>query len=162
MLISTSRSVAAGKGLHIAIVCSRYNSRYTDGLLRGARRVLKSAGAAKITVVRVPGSFEIPIAASALARRVSPPDAVICLGVIWQGETTHADHIGKAVTDGLMRISLDTGVPCIHEVITVKTEEQARARCLDPETNRGSEAAHTALEMANLLKTQRKSSQRAR
>src|SRR5258708_5049079 len=137
MLTSTSRNAAAfaGKGLHIAIVCSRYNTRYTDGLLRGARKVLKSAGTARVTLIRVPGAFEIPIAAAMAAKRSPPPHAVICLGVIWQGETTHADHIGKAVTDALMRLSLDSGVPCIHEVITVRTEEQARARCLNPETN---------------------------
>ncbi len=89
----------------------------------------------------VPGAFEIPVAVATVARRFERrPDAVICLGLIWQGETTHAQHIGEAVTGALMRLAVETGVPVIHEVLTTATAEQARARCLTPETNRGTEA----------------------
>jgi 6,7-dimethyl-8-ribityllumazine synthase len=106
-----------------------------------------------VEVVRVPGAFETPVAAAALARRKTErPDAVIILGLIWKGETTHADQIGGAVTDALMRLSIETGIPMVHEVITVATAEQARARCLDPKTNRGVEAARTALSIAATLR----------
>jgi len=105
-----------------------------------------------VEVYHVPGAFEIPVMAAGVAKSARKPDAIICLGLIIKGETNHADHIGEAVTDGLMRISLDTGVPCIHEVLTVKDEAQAQVRCINPETNRGAEAAHTAVELAVALK----------
>ncbi len=136
------------------IVAARYNGRYVNGMLKAARDVLRSAGITDLEVVRVPGSFEIPLAAAALALARATegrPAAIICLGVIWQGETLHAEHIGGAVTDALMGIAIETGVPIIHEVLIVQTAAQAKARCLDPETNRGTEAAQTALEMASLI-----------
>ena len=138
-------------GGRFVIVASRYNARYVDGMVRAAKVELAAAKAI-VEVVRVPGAFEIPVAAATIARRFTePPDAVICLGLIWQGETTHAQHIGEAVTDALMRVAVETGVPMVHEVLTIATAEQARVRCLTPETNRGTEAARTALDMAKLL-----------
>lgn len=135
----------------IAIVASRYNLEHVDGLLRGASEVLVEAGA-RVEVVRVPGAFEIPVAVSALLEReVEEPEAIVCLGLIWKGETNHAEHIGGAVTQALMELSWTTGVPVIHEVITVSTEDQARVRCLEPGTNRGTEAAHTALDILRTL-----------
>ena len=135
-----------------AIVCSRYNSEYTEPMLEAARSVLEAAGASSVEVVRVPGAFEIPMAASALAhRKRSPVRAILCLGVIWQGETTHADQIGTAVTRALMDISLATGIPCIHEVLTIQNKRQAEQRCVDPKTNRGVEAGHAALEISEAL-----------
>lgn len=135
-----------------AIVCSRYNAEYTEPMMEAARSVLEAAGASAVEVVRVPGAFEIPVAASALARRGRPAlRAILCLGVIWQGETSHADQIGGAVTRALMEIGIETGVPCIHEVLTVANRAQARRRCIDPETNRGIEAAHAALEISEAL-----------
>jgi len=131
-----------------AIVCSRYNSEYTEPMLEAARSVLEAAGASIVEVVRVPGAFEIPMAASALARRKrSPVRGIVCLGVLWQGETSHAEQIGSA----LMEISLSTGIPCIHEVLTIQTKKQAQQRCIDPRTNRGIEAAHAALEIVEAL-----------
>jgi 6,7-dimethyl-8-ribityllumazine synthase len=139
------------RGGRFVIVASRYNARYVDGMVRAAKAELAAAKAA-VEVVRVPGAFEIPVAAAVVARRrAGRPGAVICLGLIWQGETTHAQHIGEAVTDALMRVAVETGVPMIHEVLTIATADQARARCLSPETNRGTEAARTALDMAALL-----------
>jgi len=143
---------STGKGLRIAIVAARYNEIYVNGMVDAAVAYLRTAGAS-IEVVRVPGAFEIPVAAANLvgvdARK---PDAVICLGVIWQGETDHAQQIGGAVTNALMDLQMKTGVPCVHEVLTIRSEEQARARCLSAETNRGVEAAGTALEMGRLLR----------
>jgi len=135
-----------------AIVCSRYNAEYTDPMLDAARTVLEAAGASFVEVIRVPGAFEIPMAASAVAhRKRSQVRAILCLGVLWQGETSHAEQIGNAVTRALMDISLATGIPCIHEVLTIQTEKQARQRCIDPRTNRGIEAAHAALEISEAL-----------
>jgi 6,7-dimethyl-8-ribityllumazine synthase len=92
------------------------------------------------------------MAASAVAhRKRSRVRAILCLGVLWQGETSHAEQIGSAVTRALMDISLATGIPCIHEVLTIQTEKQARQRCIDPRTNRGIEAAHAALEISEAL-----------
>jgi 6,7-dimethyl-8-ribityllumazine synthase len=135
-----------------AIVASRYNGRYVDSMLRAAEGVLKSAKARDVRVVRVPGAYEIPVVAGQLARTATPPlAAIVCLGVILRGETTHAQFIGEAVTRALMQIQLETGVPVIHEVLLLENRAQARARCLDPERNRGLEAAQTALAMARVL-----------
>ncbi len=143
-------TVANGR---FGIVASQYNGRYVNGMLKAARNVLRTAGVTNPAVVRVPGSFEIPLAAAALAAAPQGrPAAIICLGVIWQGETLHAEHIGGAVTDALMQIAIGTGVPIIHEVLIVQTAAQAKARCLDPATNRGAEAAQTALAMASLIR----------
>ena len=114
-----------------AIVCSRYNSEYTEPMLEAARSVLEAAGASIVEVVRVPGAFEIPMAASALARRKrSPVRGIVCLGVLWQGETSHAEQIGSAVTRALMEISLATGIPCIHEVLTIQTKSRPNSAAL--------------------------------
>jgi 6,7-dimethyl-8-ribityllumazine synthase len=141
-----------GKGLRVAIVAARYNELYVNGMVDAAVKHLELSGAS-VEVVRVPGAFEIPVAAARMARADgSPFDAVICLGVIWQGETDHAQQIGGAVTQALMVLQLETGIPCVHEVLTIRSEDQARARCLSVETNRGLEAAGTALEMGRLLR----------
>jgi 6,7-dimethyl-8-ribityllumazine synthase len=146
----TSRRVRS-QGGRFALIASRYNARYADALVRAARATLRAAGA-EVAVYRVPGAFEIPVVAARLARAGAPrPDALICLGVVIRGETAHADLIGRAVTDALVRLQVEAGLPVIHEVLLLDSEEQARARCLG-RLNRGREAAETALEMAAVMR----------
>jgi 6,7-dimethyl-8-ribityllumazine synthase len=129
-----------------ALVASRYNLEYADGLLHAAQAVLAKY---ETEVVRVPGAFEIPLQVQRLARSRRYA-AVIALGVIWQGRTEHAREILRAVTDALMRISLQTDIPILHEVLAVKTEAEARARCFGEKLNRGREAAEAALALVDL------------
>jgi len=102
--------------------------------------------------VRVPGSFEIPIAVQSVARYQNP-DAILAFGVIFDGETLHASLIATAVTEALLNISLTQEIPILHEVLVVKNDQQATARCLSPQINRGTEAARAA---ARILQTLRK------
>jgi len=134
------------KNLRFALVVSTYNRAYTDGLLAGAQAALAGH---ELTVVRVPGSFEIPLQVQRLARS-QRYQGILALGVVWQGKTAHADEIVRAVTDALMRISLENDVPVLHEVLSIKTEAEARARCLGKKLNRGREAAEAALAVAQL------------
>ena len=129
-----------------AIVASRYNARYVDSMLRAAAARLKRSGAG-VRIVRVPGAYEIPVAAARLARS-GKISAIVCLGVILRGQTTHAAHIGEAVTNALTAIQLETEVPVIHEVLLLENKEQAEVRCVSARHNRGIEAAQTALVMA--------------
>ncbi len=153
MLTKVATTKARAAGINIAIVASRYNASYVDGMLNAARRRLRAAGA-DVRVVRVPGAYEIPVVAARLARAAAKPvSAVICLGVILRGETTHAQHIGEAVTMALSQIQVSYEVPVIHEVLLFENEQQARARCLSRDHNRGAEAAETALAMARVMRS---------
>lgn len=144
-----SRKPSTGR---YAIVASSYNARFVDAMLMGAERELLAAGATSIQIVRVPGAFEIPVVAARLLRRGTPAvDAILCLGVIIRGETAHAEHIGCGVTQALIRLQIDYGVPLVHEVLLLENTAQAEKRCLDPKFNRGREAAQTAIEMVRLL-----------
>ena len=139
----------------IAIIASRYNARYVDGMLRAAKRVLANAGVSgrHLRVVRVPGAFETPVVAAKLAslEGASGYDAIIGLGVILQGATSHAEHIGTAVTNAFAEIQVRYHVPIIHEVLVFSSVQQARERCLSIDHNRGAEAAQTALEMVRVM-----------
>ena len=129
-----------------ALVASVYNHEYTNALLASASKVLEGY---PIEIVRVPGAFEIPLVVQRMAR-TKRFAAVLALGLVWQGKTSHAQEITRAVTDALMRISLETNVPVLHEVLAIKTEAEARARCMGKKFNRGREAAEAALAMASL------------
>ena len=152
MLKAVKKAKAVKSGGSFAIVASRYNARYVDGMLNAAARELKRAGAT-VQIVRVPGAYEIPVVTAKLSTLAPRPSAIICLGVILRGETTHAQHIGEAVSQALMQIQITHGVPVIHEVLLLENKQQAEVRCLDPKHNRGMEAAQTALEMARVLAT---------
>jgi 6,7-dimethyl-8-ribityllumazine synthase len=153
------RKVAANKlgqvGGSFAIVASRYNGVYVDAMLRAAREVLLGAGA-KVRIVRVPGAFEIPVVAAKLAAAASRRySAIICFGVIFQGETSHARHIGWGVTQALAQIQVQHKIPVIHGVFLFEKEKHAKVRCLGTKHNRGTEAAHTALQMARVMRSMR-------
>ena len=121
-------------------------------MLNAAQKELNRAGAKEVEVIRVPGSFEIPAVAAKLAQSHLPPlSAIICLGVIFQGETSHAQHIAWGVTHALAQLQLQHKIPIVHGVFIFENEEQARVRCLGKRHNRGIEAAGTALEMARVM-----------
>ena len=139
-------------GRRFAIVVSSFNQEITDGLLRGARAVLSEAGVkdADVTLVRVPGAFEIPLAARYLAAS-GQHDAIVCLGCLIKGDTMHFEYIADAVSHGIMAVGADTGVPVAFGVLTTLTEEQAVARAVDGPDNKGREAALAAVEMATIV-----------
>ena len=138
------------------LVASQFNAKYVQGLATHCSDELrKLSPASRVTLHRVPGAFEIPIVVREMAGQGNV-DAIVALGVILQGETGHAQHLGQVVTQALQQISLEHGVPVIHAVLSLKNEEQARKRCLEDEINRGTEAARAAVEMAKLLAKLRK------
>ena len=152
MLKANKRTKTKSQGGEYVIVASRYNSQYVDAMLSAAQKELESAKVSKVTVLRVPGAYEIPIVAARVARTgMDRVAAIICLGVILRGETVHADHIGRAVSNALMDIQLNYEVPVIQEVLLLENEEQAKVRCMDKKFNRGTEAAQTALHMGELI-----------
>ena len=134
-----------------AIIASRYNSQYVDGMLRAARAVLREAKA-ELEIVRVPGAFEIPVVAARIASSRPKVSGVICLGVILRGETTHAQNIAESVSAAFALIQVTQCVPLIHEVLLLENEAQAKVRCLSRDHNRGAEAARTALVMAHTMR----------
>ena len=149
MLQKNSAGKISARGGRFAIVASRYNARYVDAMLRAAKAEILRAGG-KAEIFRVPGAYEIPVVAARLARS-QKFSAVICLGVILRGATTHAQHIGEAVSNALVQIQIQHEMPVIHEVLLLENAQQAQERCLDKKHNRGTEAAQTALEMARVM-----------
>lgn len=135
----------------VYIVASQYNSRYTDAMVEAASNRLRELGQNLfIKVVRVPGAFEIPMIANRLALSMPDPLAVIALGVIIRGATAHADLIADAITQRLLKTTVETQVPLIHEVLLVENEQQAEERTLGEKINRGREAAEAAVAMMEL------------
>ena len=153
MLKKASKSKpSSAAGTRVAIVASRYNARYVNSMLRAAKAELTKANV-EAEVVRVPGAFEIPAVASALTKRLAKPiDAILCLGVILRGKTTHAENIGQAVSSALAQLQVEHSLPVIHEVLLLENVQQARERCLDARQNRGIEAARTAIEMTRVMR----------
>lgn len=140
-------------GRRFGIVVSTYNEFVTSRLLAGAVEALTKAGASDqaIEIVRVPGAFEIPLVARRMARS-GRFDAVICLGAVIRGQTPHFQYISAEASRGIARAAWESDVPVIFGVLTTETVEQALERAGAPESNRGAEAARTAIEMANLMR----------
>ena len=143
----------AGKGLKLGIVVSRFNDFITSRLLTGALDALRQCDVDdnNITIVRVPGSFEIPMAARKMALS-EKYNAIICLGAVIRGATPHFEYISSEVTKGIANIALETGIPVIYGVLTTDSVEQAIERAGTKNRNRGWDAALQAIEMANLYK----------
>jgi 6,7-dimethyl-8-ribityllumazine synthase len=141
---------AAGK--KFGIIVSRFNSFVSERLLEGAIDTLLRSGAEEgaIDVVRVPGAFEIPLMAQKMAKSGNY-EAIICLGAVIRGATSHYDLVANEAAKGIAQVGLDTGVPTIFGVLTTDTIEQAIERAGSKAGNKGSEAALTAIEMINLL-----------
>ena len=139
-------------GLRFAIVAARFNAFVTDRLLDGALATLRGHGAAEgaIEVWRVPGAFEIPVIAQAVAES-GRVDAVLCLGAVIRGETDHYELVAQEAARGIAEVALKTGVPCIFEVLATPTLELALARAGGDAGNKGEDAAEAAIEVAQVL-----------
>ncbi|MFZ0709867.1 MAG: 6,7-dimethyl-8-ribityllumazine synthase [Terrimicrobiaceae bacterium] len=138
--------------LSFAIVASQYNNTYVQPLVDSATSEINELEpGAHVSLVRVPGSFEIPLAVKLVAMQ-RKFDAILALGVILQGETAHAELVARSVTSALMDLTLEFRVPVIHEVLFLLNEEQAKARCLGEKLNRGTEAARAAVATARTAK----------
>jgi 6,7-dimethyl-8-ribityllumazine synthase len=151
--IKTYEGKLVAEGLKFGIVIARFNEFITSKLLGGAFDALKRHGAAvdNIEVAWVPGAFEIPLAAKKMASS-KKYDAVICLGTVIRGSTSHYDYVCAEVSKGVAHVGLESGVPTMFGVLTTDTIEQAIERAGTKAGNKGFDAAVSAIEMANLLK----------
>ena len=152
-MVKTFEGKLLAKGLKLGIVVSRFNSFICERLLEGAMDALRRSGAEEedCTVVRVPGSFEIPLAAKKMAKS-GRYDAIICLGCVIRGATPHYAYIAAEVTKGIASLSLESEIPVAFGVLTTDTIEQAVERAGTKVGNKGFDAAMSAIEMANLFK----------
>ncbi len=152
--IDNSPSQVTGNDGRYTIVTTRWNTAIVEGLLGGAQRALNNAGITgeQIHVVQVPGAFEIPLACQAAAAR-EDCDAVIALGAVIRGGTPHFEYVAGECTRGIGQVALQTGKPVAFGVLTVDSLEQALERSADDEENKGAEAAMSAVEMVNLLRS---------
>ncbi len=155
MQSNTFEAVGSAAGLRFAIAVSRFNPAITERLLEGAIASLQEAGCAEedVSVTRVPGAWELPLAAQRLAGL--PVDAVICLGAVIRGDTPHFDYVAGECARGLMDVQLASGVPIVFGVLTTDTLEQAEARVGGAHGHKGADAALTAIEMAHLMRDMR-------
>lgn len=137
-------------GLQVAVLVTSWHTNITDGLLAGAERALQAAGNDTYEVWRVPGAFELPLAAQKAID--AGADVVVALGVVIQGDTPHFDYVCSSATEGLTRVQLDSGVPIGFGLLTVDTEQQAldRAGLPDSREDKGAEAVEAAVLMARL------------
>jgi 6,7-dimethyl-8-ribityllumazine synthase len=142
----------AAPGARFAIIASRWNPRITDTLVAGARRTFAEHGVAEgaVDVIRVPGAWELPLAAAAVARKGSHA-AIVALGCVVRGDTRHYEQVADGCSDGLMRVAIDHGVPVANGVLAVDRFEDAEARAGGSHGNKGEECALVVLEMAQLL-----------
>ena len=153
MAYNVIEGFVTGKGYRFAIVVARFNEFITNKLLSGAVDTLHrhETKDKDIDVVWVPGAFEIPVVAKKLAKS-DKYDAVICLGAVIRGSTTHYDYVCNEVSKGIAHINLETGVPTIFGVVTTENIEQAIERAGTKVGNKGADAAISAMEMVSLLK----------
>jgi 6,7-dimethyl-8-ribityllumazine synthase len=144
-------------GLKFAVLCARFNGFITERLLAGALDALKRSGANTddVEIVKVPGSWELPLAAKTVAGR-KRHDAIVALGAVIRGETPHFDHVAAQAARGLAAVELETGIPIAFGVLTTNTIEQAIDRAGGKSGNKGFDAALTAIEMADLMRRLRK------
>lgn len=152
--MNTYEGIISGRGLKFAIVVSRFNEFITSKLLSGAIDALKrhETSEENISVIWVPGAFEIPLIAKKIASS-GKFDAIICLGAVIRGSTTHYDYVCNEVSKGIAQVGLQSGVPTIFGVVTTENIQQAIERSGTKAGNKGVDAAVSAMEMANLLKT---------
>ncbi|TYT22992.1 6,7-dimethyl-8-ribityllumazine synthase [Luteimonas viscosa] len=146
----------APEGARFAIIASRWNPRITDSLVAGARKAFADHGVAEaaVDVVRVPGAWEIPLAAARIARGGAHA-AIVALGCVVRGDTRHFEQVADGCSEGLMRVSLEHGVPVANGVLAVDVHEDAERRAGGSHGNKGEECALVAIEMAHLLETLR-------
>lgn len=143
----------AGAGLRIAVAVSRFNESVTRRLLRGALEALHKCGVAEesVDVAWAPGAYDLPVLAQALARS-GRYDAIIALGCVIRGETTHDRYVAQGAATGLMKVSLESAMPVTFGVLTTQTMEQAEVRSGGAHGNKGEDAALAAVEMASVLR----------
>ena len=152
-MTDVSRGSLDGSDLKIAVIQSRFNESVTEALLEGALEGLEELGVVeeRIHACSVPGAVELPLAASQLAAS-GTWDAIVVVGAVIRGETSHYDYVCNMAADGCLRASLETGLPVAFGVLTCDTDAPAFARCVPGEANKGREAARVAVELANLLR----------
>lgn len=152
----TDERVPDGRGLRVGVVGTRWHREISDALVSGALRALAECGVEDSTCIRVPGAFELPVAAKALAHQRY--DAVVALGIVIRGGTPHFDYVCQAATDGLTRVALDTGIPVGFGLLTCDDEKQALDRCglADSNEDKGREAVMAAVDTALLLRKLRR------
>ena len=151
-----TEGILSAKGLKFAILISRFNSFVTERLLSGALDALSRTGADQkdIEIIRLPGSWEMPVVAVEIARQ-KRHDAIICLSAVIRGDTPHFDHIAAEAAKGLAQTSMETGVPIAFGVLTTNTLEQAIDRAGAKSGNKGFDSAMSAVEMGNLMRSLR-------
>jgi len=147
-------AVAGAAGLKVVVLAARWHTTVMDGLLAGAERALADSGVSDVTVIRVAGTYELPVAASRVANAANPAvDAIVALGVVIRGGTPHFEYVCGAATDGLTQVSVGTGIPIGFGVLTCDDDEQAldRAGLPGSKEDKGYEAAQAALATAVAL-----------
>lgn len=149
---AAGRTTFDGTGLRIGIVVATFNSEVTGGLLTGALLYLHDVGAEASRVVEVPGAFEVPLVSKRLAES-GTVDAIVALGAVIEGGTDHYEHIAHRASEGIMQVSLDTGVPVSFGVLTTRGLEDALKRSAPGDDNKGAEAAAAAVGAALALKS---------
>ncbi|KAB1642622.1 6,7-dimethyl-8-ribityllumazine synthase [Gulosibacter chungangensis] len=146
-----------GNGLRVVVIAAQWHEQIMTALVEGTQRALNEANVSEVSVVRVPGSFELSVAAARIARSKDAPDAIVALGVVIRGGTPHFDFVCTAATDGLNSVALETGIPVGFGLLTCDTEQQALDRSGLPGSSedKGAEAAQAAIATVRALENWR-------